>query len=36
MENSKFLGVDLSEHNPNIDFTKLKNNGIDFVILRVG
>ena len=36
MENSKFLGVDLSEHNPNIDFTKLKNNGIDFVILRAG
>ena len=36
MENSKFLGVDLSEHNPNIDFTKLKNNGIDFVILRTG
>ena len=36
MENSKFLGVDLSEHNPNIDFTKMKNNGIDFVILRAG
>ena len=36
MEISKFLGVDLSEHNPNIDFTKLKNNGIDFVILRAG
>lgn len=36
MENSKILGVDLSEHNPNIDFTKLKNNGIDFVILRAG
>lgn len=36
MENSKFLGVDLSEHNPNVDFTKLKNNGIDFVILRTG
>ncbi len=36
MENIKFLGVDLSEHNPNIDFTKLKNNGIDFVILRAG
>lgn len=36
MENTKFLGVDLSEHNPNIDFTKLKNNGIDFVILRAG
>lgn len=36
MENSKFLGVDLSEHNPNVDFTKLKNNGIDFVILRAG
>ena len=36
MENSKFLGVDLSEHNPNVDFTKLKNNGVDFVILRAG
>ena len=36
MENSKFLGIDLSEHNPNIDFTKLKNNGIEFVILRAG
>ena len=36
MENSKFLGVDLSEHNPNVDFTKLKNNGIGFVILRAG
>lgn len=36
MENNKYLGVDLSEHNPNIDFTKLKNNGINFVILRVG
>ena len=36
MENSKFLGVDLSEHNPNIDFTKMKNNGIEFVILRAG
>ena len=36
MENSKFLGVDLSEHNPNVDFTKMKNNGIDFVILRSG
>lgn len=36
MENNKYLGIDLSEHNPNIDFTKLKNNGIDFVILRVG
>ena len=36
MENNKYLGVDLSEHNPNVDFTKLKQNGIDFVILRVG
>lgn len=33
---NKYLGVDLSEHNPNVDFTKLKNNGIDFVILRAG
>lgn len=35
MEN-KYLGIDLSEHNPNVDFTKLKNNGIEFVILRAG
>ena len=35
MEN-KYLGVDLSEHNNNIDFSKLKQNGIDFVILRAG
>ena len=36
MENSKFLGIDLSEHNTNVNFTKFKNNGIDFVILRAG
>ena len=35
MEN-KYLGVDLSEHNTNVNFTKFKNNGIDFVILRAG
>lgn len=35
MEN-KYLGVDLSEHNNNIDFGKLKKNGVDFVILRAG
>ena len=29
-------GLDLSEHNGNIDFTKVKNSGISFVILRVG
>lgn len=29
-------GIDLSEHNGNVDFTKVKNDGIDFVILRVG
>lgn len=33
---NKYLGVDLSEHNNNIDFSKLKQNGIDFVILRAG
>ena len=30
------LGLDLSEHNGNIDFNKIKNAGIEFVILRVG
>lgn len=29
-------GLDLSEHNGNVDFTKVKNSGISFVILRVG
>lgn len=29
-------GLDLSEHNGNVDFTKVKNSGINFVILRVG
>lgn len=30
------LGIDLSEHNGNIDFNKVKNAGVEFVILRVG
>lgn len=30
------IGIDLSEHNGNVDFTKVKNSGIEFVILRVG
>ena len=29
-------GIDVSEHNGNVDFTKVKNSGIEFVILRVG
>lgn len=29
-------GVDLSQHNGNVDFKKLKLNGVDFVILRLG
>ena len=29
-------GIDLSEHNGNVDFTKVKNSGIEFVILRIG
>lgn len=29
-------GIDLSEHNGNIDFNKVKNAGVEFVILRVG
>lgn len=29
-------GIDLSEHNGNIDFTNVKNSGIEFVILRIG
>lgn len=29
-------GLDLSEHNGNVDFSKVKNSGISFVILRVG
>ena len=29
-------GLDLSEHNGNVDFIKVKNSGISFVILRVG
>lgn len=29
-------GLDLSEHNGNIDFQAVKNSGIEFVILRIG
>lgn len=29
-------GIDISEHNGNIDFTKVKSDGIDFVIIRLG
>ena len=28
--------IDISQHNGNIDFYKVKNNGIDGVIIRVG
>lgn len=30
------IGIDISEHNGYVDFEKVKNNGIDFVILRLG
>ena len=30
------IGIDLSEHNGNVDFTKVKNAGINFVIIRIG
>lgn len=30
------IGVDLSEHNKEVDFKKLKDQGIEFVILRLG
>lgn len=29
-------GIDISEHNGNINFTNVKNSGIEFVILRIG
>lgn len=29
-------GIDVSEHNGSIDFSKVKNDGIEFVILRLG
>ena len=29
-------GIDVSKHNGTIDFTKVKNSGIEFVIIRVG
>lgn len=30
------IGVDLSEHNQDVDFKKLKDQGIEFVFLRIG
>ena len=33
---SSVLGIDVSEHNGRIDFNKVKENGIDFVIIRCG
>ena len=32
----KILGIDLSEHNGNIDFSQVKNDGVNFIILRLG
>lgn len=29
-------GIDISEHNGSIDFEKVKNSGVDFVIIRIG
>ena len=29
-------GIDISEHNASIDFAKVKNDGIEFVIIRIG
>lgn len=29
-------GIDVSEHNGTIDFSKVKNSGLDFVIIRIG
>lgn len=29
-------GIDISEHNGTIDFEKVKNSGVDFVIIRIG
>ncbi len=31
-----FNGIDISEHNGNIDWQKVKNSGIDFAIIRAG
>lgn len=35
-EKTSFLGVDLSKSNGTVDFEKLKENGVDFVMLRLG
>lgn len=32
----KIKGIDVSEHNGKIDFNKVKNDGIEFVIIRIG
>ena len=29
-----FKGIDISNHNGNIDFNRVKNSGIDFVMIR--
>lgn len=35
-EKSSFLGVDLSKSSGTVDFERLKENGVDFVMLRLG
>lgn len=30
------IGIDISEHNSDIDFNKVKSSGVDFVIIRIG
>ena len=35
-ELERFEGIDVSEHNGNVDFAKVKKAGIDFVFVRVG
>ena len=32
----KYNGIDVSEHQANIDFQKVKKSGINFVIMRAG
>lgn len=34
--NSSYLGVDISKENEEVDFSMLKENGIDFVMIRIG
>ena len=33
---TKILGIDVSKHNGDIDWTKVKNDGVEFVIIRAG